>query len=110
LKMWMGDHSQEDLAKFGYRSERKIKTFWNPNIYIYIYIYIYILATCKNKWSKYDNFNFFFLDIWQLWGIFSLQNPFVQVTTLYLSPSDEISWLKKTHMIGMCIPLFFFAC
>jgi hypothetical protein len=34
----VGDHVQEDLAKFGYGSERKIEKFKkNPAIYIYIW-------------------------------------------------------------------------
>jgi hypothetical protein len=49
------DHLQEDLAKFGYRSERKIEKFKkNPAIYIYI------LATCWNLLFKYDDFWIFF--------------------------------------------------
>jgi hypothetical protein len=31
-----GDHPQEELAKFGYRSERKVEQFKNHAIYIYI--------------------------------------------------------------------------
>ncbi len=26
---WLGDHRQEDLAKFGHRSERKVEKFMN---------------------------------------------------------------------------------
>jgi hypothetical protein len=34
-----GDHPQEELAKFGYRSERKVEQFKNHAIYIYIGTY-----------------------------------------------------------------------
>jgi hypothetical protein len=28
-----GNHAQEELAKFGYRSERKVENFENPSIF-----------------------------------------------------------------------------
>jgi len=40
-----GDHPQEELAKFGYRSERKVEQFKNHAIFIF-----------WNLLSKYDNF------------------------------------------------------
>jgi hypothetical protein len=40
-----GHHPQEELAKFGHRSERKVENFENP---------LYVLATCWNLLSKYD--------------------------------------------------------
>jgi len=42
---------QEDLTKFGYRSKTKLKIILKPG---------YTLATCKNLWSKYGDFNLFF--------------------------------------------------
>jgi hypothetical protein len=31
--MWTGNHSHEELAKFGYRSERKVDNFQNPTMF-----------------------------------------------------------------------------
>jgi hypothetical protein len=47
LKMYAegGHHPQEELAKFGHRSERKVEIFENP---------LYVLATCLILLSKYD--------------------------------------------------------
>jgi hypothetical protein len=42
-----GDHPQEELTKFGYKSERK-ESFFKESCYI--------LATCWNPLSKYDYF------------------------------------------------------
>jgi len=49
---WVGDHAQEDLAKFDYNSERKIEKKIKPPSYI--------LATCWNLLSKYGDFKMFF--------------------------------------------------
>ncbi len=48
---WISDHLQEDLTKFGYRSKTKHKIILKPG---------YTLATCKNLWSNYGDFKFFF--------------------------------------------------
>jgi hypothetical protein len=42
---------REDLTKFGYRSNTKLKIILKPG---------YTLATCKNLGSKYGDFIFFF--------------------------------------------------
>jgi len=44
------DHTQEDLAKFGYLSERKVIFFGRQ---------CYTLMTCNNLCSNYGDFNFF---------------------------------------------------
>ncbi len=85
---WTGDHPQEHLAKFGYRSERKVDIFWHPEL------------TCKNLRSKSGYFNPFFslenmTTLGEFFG-FSKKKTFVQVaiTTpppFFLSPSGEIS-------------------
>jgi len=43
----IGNHPQEELTKFGYRSKRKVENYKNPVIF---------LATCWNLLSIYDNF------------------------------------------------------
>jgi hypothetical protein len=60
---WTDDHPQQDfISQFGYKSERKVRIFWNP---------CYMLTTCKNLWSEYDvsNLLFFGLKINPLWAI-----------------------------------------
>ncbi len=52
---------QEDLAKFGYRSERKVENFKTS---------LYTLGTCNKLWSKYGDFNFFFYYIWRFGSFF----------------------------------------
>jgi hypothetical protein len=52
-----GDHPQEELAKFGYKTERKIGKLWES---------CYILATCCNLLSIYGNFRKNSLEIWWL--------------------------------------------
>jgi hypothetical protein len=45
----VGNYPQEDLAKFGYKYDNNVEFFIKPH---------YILATCKDLWSKHENFYF----------------------------------------------------
>jgi hypothetical protein len=49
LGRWVGNYPQEDLAKFGYKYDNNVEFFIKPH---------YILATCKDLWSKHENFYF----------------------------------------------------
>jgi hypothetical protein len=61
-----GDHPQEEIAKFGYMSERKVPTLQESS---------YILTTCWNPLSKCGDFR---IEIPQnLAKFFSHENPFV---------------------------------
>jgi len=44
---WVGDRPQDDLAKFGYRSERTLKKIWIPALY-----WLQILAICQRQHQK----------------------------------------------------------
>jgi hypothetical protein len=83
----VGDHLQEDLAKFGYRSEREIEKIKKIPA-----IYIYILATFWNLLFKYDDFRIFFFlrNLW-LWHIqfFNTKNTFVWVALDFLLSPRE---------------------
>jgi len=71
------DHPQEDLAKFGYRKDVKVKHFSGP---------FYILATCWNLLlQKFGNFYFF-----QIWHICAIH--FTKILYMY---GNYIFQLKK---------------
>ncbi len=91
-RWWIGNHPPENLAKFGYRSERKLYLFSNPALY---------LATYKNLWSKYGKFNFCFPQNMVTLGLFFLRkilwtshNPFC-----FWSPSGKNPPQKKALVI-----------
>jgi hypothetical protein len=46
--IWIGEHRQEGLAKFGYRSKRKVEKFRIHLIYIYIYWRHFETYSCLN--------------------------------------------------------------
>jgi len=74
------DHPQEELAKFGYKSQRKVESFKNPTYYI--------LATSWNLFSKFGQFqNFFSWKYGKLGSCFFFsEKSFVWVTlALYLT-------------------------
>jgi hypothetical protein len=70
LYSWIGDHPpQEHLAKFGYR--------WQRNVLFLIFETLLYLVTFYKLCSTYGDFHLFFLQIWQLWTIFSPKISFV---------------------------------
>ncbi len=73
---WNGDHPEEDLAKFGYRSAKKLDFFWKTP---------YKLATWRTRGLNVALSTPFSLQIWRLWGEFfpkifpwKFQPPFFQ--------------------------------
>jgi hypothetical protein len=53
--MRTGNLHKENLAKFGYKSEKKVETFWNPTMY----------------WRRAGTYSLkTFLEMWRIWEIF----------------------------------------
>jgi hypothetical protein len=77
------DHPQEDLAKFGSRSEKKVD-FFSQTL-------LYILATYKDLCSKYGEFHFFFFPSkYGNFVPFSHKNPLNNVAAPFvLSPKKK---------------------
>ncbi len=106
FKLWgrqVGNHSQEDLAKFGYKSKRKVKKLGLNS---------HILATCWNLLSKYGKFRFFFPPhSVRTWAHFSPQTKtFVSFTPLLLLLLGCEKFIaKKKHLtpiFGQEIPMY----
>jgi hypothetical protein len=83
---WIGDHWQEDLARFGYRSEKKVEFFQDSS---------YIVATCWNLLFKYGNFKTKNLTEWQIGPIFSKKEILciICISPLYF-------WMQKS-LLGL---------
>jgi hypothetical protein len=88
---WTGNHPPENLAKFGYMSERKVDFIFKPLI---------IPATYKNLWSKYGKFNFCFPKKLWIWAFLFLKNPLNRSQPiLFLVTKWQKSATKKTLVI-----------
>jgi len=59
---WSHDHPLEDSAKFGYRSDRKVENFRNPDILFWwrVETYCLNLTISENKSLKSDTLGHFF--------------------------------------------------
>jgi len=89
VKKCTADHSQEEWAKFGYRSvERTVEIFWSL-----------VLATCWNSLSKKlaTSNCFFSLKIWQLLCMFPKENLRAVSTGFFLVTKVQKFAPKKTH-------------
>jgi hypothetical protein len=86
------DHPQEDLAKFGYRSERKEEKFRNPAIFwqhALTYCLTLVISKIKNKKSsKSGDFEPFFPQ----------KNPLYKLHWLFLWVTRMQNFTKKTTL------------
>jgi len=62
--VWVGDHPQEDLAKFGYKWKRTVGKLGFHVLFVHM---LEVWTYCLNN----DNFIIVFLILWQLGSIFS---------------------------------------
>jgi hypothetical protein len=90
---WVGIHPQEDLARFGYTSDRPVEKFS---------VLCYSVATCYNLLSKYGDFKKVFLIMLRHGAIFSQKKPlYLSQAPFYLSQAPlylcEISRRKFTE-------------
>jgi len=93
---WSHDHPLEHLAKFGYRSDRKVENFRNPDILFWWRIETYWL-----------NLTIFKKQIFKIWyfGPFFSRISFLWVTLAFLfSPSWEILPQQKTLLVIRRLP------
>ncbi len=85
---WVNDHPQEDLAKFGYRSERKVEMFRN-----YVIFWWYARIYCPNmaiSEIKSNSCNV------ELWAIFFQNNPsYLSHWVVFWSPRCQ----KQKHWL-----------
>jgi len=98
---WIGEHAQEDLAKFGYRSKRQVEFIW-------------ILATYWQHARTYGpnnvNSTFFFpLQIWRFWGFFP-KNPLYKSQHIFFllpppkrNPGHNWKWFSKPKSSAVCL-------
>jgi hypothetical protein len=90
---WTGNHPQENLAKFGYKSERKVNVFWNLTI---------LWWHARTYHLNLTNFLKIPRNIATL-GHFPPINPLYRVATLYFwSPIGKNSPHKRTQWLFWC--------
>ncbi len=85
---WIGEHAQEDLAKFGYRSKRQVEFIWSPATY-----WQHARTYGPNKVnSTFFLFSSEYGDV----VVSSQKNPLNKLQPLFfLPPSGDISTPKK---------------
>jgi hypothetical protein len=93
---WSHDHPLEHLAKFGYRSDRKVENFRNPDILFWWRVETY----CQNLTISEKKI----LKIWYFGPFFSRKSfPWVPLAFLF-SPSWEILPQQKTLLVIRRLP------
>jgi hypothetical protein len=97
---WVDDHPQEDLAKFGYRSERKVEMFRNYVIFWwYARIYCPNMAISEIKsnscnvelWAIFSKITLHICHIGLFFGHQDVKNKSTDWWELYMLPPDPDS-------------------